>query len=108
MLIHSATSSETRLYIMRRNTAQLCQLTEYTADILDLYLPSTIYLQFTRTKELSPLHYSARGVIRCASTADLAKPFRMQTIRLRIDLKLGASNTGVDDQIASNADEVSA
>jgi hypothetical protein len=98
-----------KTYVTKRRDAELCQLTEYTSDILDLYLPDALYVTLVCYKDVRLGQYRAWGSCRCSTRPDGKDKFAAQRLLLRITIDNGQpNNTTVDQRVVDGAAEVSA
>ena len=101
--------TKTKTYVTKRHDAELCQLTEYTSEILDLYLPNVIYVTLVCHKAVRLGQYRAWGSCRCSTSPDGSDTFAAQQLLLRIKADdRQTNNTAVDQRIVEGAAEVSA
>lgn len=81
-----STFSSQKMYIVRRNTAKLVQLAEYTKEILDMLQPDTLYLRLSCNKEATQEFWQAWGTYHCSTKFDMSDTFPAETLKLRIDV----------------------
>jgi hypothetical protein len=74
------------MYVVRRNTAELVQLTEYTKEILDMLQPDALCLRLSCNKEAVLEFWQAWGTYHCSTKADMSDTFPAEILKLQIDV----------------------